>query len=174
MWGDHFLASQMRPHHIWNPVRTVLAFLFLHLPRNDTISWMYRCHIFLHCWVCCKCSFCLHRSGFCNYSTDRLKSEISVNAMFCMFFFIRKLKEKKLLHKLWCLRRISRPVKSRNSTPTTITFYICLISPISCVRLINEWQSVDRSQSRVACRDFLGLWLLKTQKKFVFLTDNGF
>ena len=50
---------------------------------------------------------------------------------------------------------------------------MCLISPISCVRLINEWQSVDRSQSRVACRDFLELWLLKKNpEKFVFLADN--
>ena len=54
----------------------------------------------------------------------------------------------------------------------TIAFYMCLISPVSCVRLINGWQSVDRSQSRIACRDFLGLWLLKAPKKFVFLTDR--
>ena len=49
---------------------------------------------------------------------------------------------------------------------------MCLISPISCVRLINEWQSDDRSQSRVACRDFLELWRLKKREKFVFLTDD--
>ena len=49
---------------------------------------------------------------------------------------------------------------------------MCLISPISCVRLINEWQSVDRSKSRVARRHFLGLWLLKAQKKFVFPKDS--
>ena len=49
---------------------------------------------------------------------------------------------------------------------------MCLISPVSCVRLINGWQSVDRSQSRIACRVFLGLWLLKAPKKFVFLTDR--
>ena len=42
---------------------------------------------------------------------------------------------------------------------------MCLISPISCVRLINEWQSDDHSQSRVACRDFLVLWLLKKKRK---------
>ena len=54
----------------------------------------------------------------------------------------------------------------------TIIFYMCLISPISCVRLINEWQSVDCSQSRVACQDFIGLWLLKAQKKIVFVTDS--
>ena len=42
---------------------------------------------------------------------------------------------------------------------------MCLISLISCVRLINEWQSDDRSQSRVACRDFLELWLLKKTRK---------
>ena len=95
MWGDHLLASLRRPHHIYYPVRIGLAFLFLHLLRNDTISrilWMRnRRHIFLHRRVCCECSFCQHHSGFCNYSTDRLKSWISVNAIFCIFFFIRKL-----------------------------------------------------------------------------------
>ena len=39
---------------------------------------------------------------------------------------------------------------------------------------VNKWMAMTVYQSRVACRDFLGLWLLKTQKKFVFLTDNGF
>ena len=166
MWGDHLLASLRSPHHIYNPIRTGLAFLFLHLPQNDTIPrilWMRICRrIFLDRWVCCKCSFCQPRSGFCNYGTDRLKSWISVNAMFYIFFFIRKLKEKKSSYKLRCFRRISRPKKIRNSTRLmTIIFYMCLISPISCVRLINEWQSVDCSQSRVACQDFIGLWLLK-------------
>ena len=42
---------------------------------------------FLHHRVCCKCSFCQHRSGFCNYSTDGLKSWISVNAMFYTFLY---------------------------------------------------------------------------------------
>ena len=173
MWGDHLLASLSSPHHISAPVRTGLAFLFLCLPRNDTISWMLwmiRRHIFLYRRVCCECSFCQHHSGFCNYSTDRLKSWISVNAMSYIHFFKRKLKERKLLCKLRCLRRISRPEKSRNSPYNiTIIFYTSSISPISCVRLINEWQSIDRSQSRVACRDFLGLWLLK---KFVFLKES--
>ena len=98
MWGDHFLASLRRLHHISTAVRTRLAFLFRHLPRNDTISrilWMRnRRHIFLYRRVCCKCSFCQHRSGFCNYSTDRLKSWIWVNSMFYIFSFIRKIKEK--------------------------------------------------------------------------------
>ena len=49
---------------------------------------------------------------------------------------------------------------------------MCLISPISCVRLINEWQSVDRSQSRVACRDYLRIWHVKHEKKIVLLRDN--
>ena len=77
-------------------------------------------------------------------------------------------------------KTISRPEKSReihvkHAYNITIIFYMCLISPISCVRLINEWQSVDRSQSRVACRDFLELWLLKKKpEKFVFLADNVF
>ena len=80
MWGDHLLASLRRPYHISTAVRNALAFLFPHLPRNDTISrilWMRnRRHIFLQRWVCCKCSFCRNHSGFCNYSTDRLKSWI--------------------------------------------------------------------------------------------------
>ena len=83
--------------------------------------------------------------------------------------------KKKLLYKLRCFKRVFRPVKRReilvkHAYNNTIIFYICLISPISCVRLINEWQSDDRSQSRVAYRDFLELWLLK--KKSVCLTDN--
>ena len=49
---------------------------------------------------------------------------------------------------------------------------MCLISPICCVWLINEWQNVDRSQSRVACQDFIGLWLFEARKKFIFLTDS--
>ena len=50
-------------------------------------------------------------------------------------------------------------------------FYVCLITPISCLlitcflfhllRLINEWQSFHHSQSKVICWNFLGLWLLK-------------
>ena len=176
MWGDHLLASLRGPHHIYYPVRTGLAFLFLHLPQNDTIPRILRMrnrrHIFLHRRVWCKCSFCQPRSGFCNYGTDRLKSWISVNAMFDIFFFIRKLKEKKSSYKLRRFRRISRPEKSReilvkHAYNITIIFYMCLISPISCVRLINEWQSDDRSQSRVACRDFLELWLLKKKRKIL-------
>ena len=33
------------------------------------------------------------------------------------------------------------------------------------------WQSPHHSQSKVVCRNFFGLWLLKT-KKFVLLTDS--
>ena len=166
MWGDHLLASLRRLHHILAAVRTGLAFLFLHLPRNDTIPRILRnrSHIFLHRRVCCKCSFCQPRSGFCNYSTDRLKSWISVNAMFYIFLY-KKAQGKKLLYKLRWFKTISCPEKSReilvkHAYNITIIFYMCLISPISCVRLINEWQSDDRSQSRVVCRDFLELWLL--------------
>ena len=114
MWGDHFLASLRIPHHISTPVRTGLAFLFLHLPRNDTISrilWMRnRRHIFLYRRVCCKCSFCQHRSGFCNYSTDRLKSWIWVNSMFYIFSFIRKIKEKITLFITPILKSLMVPV----------------------------------------------------------------
>ena len=79
--------------------------------------------------------------------------------------------EKKLLYKLRCFKRVFRPVKRReilvkHAYNNTIIFYICLISPISCVRLINEWQSDDRSQSRVAYRDFLELWLLKRKNSY--------
>ena len=114
MWGDHFLASLRRPHHISTAVRTRLAFLFRHLPRNDTISrilWMRnRRHIFLYRRVCCKCSFCQHRSGFCNYSTDRLKSWIWVNSMFYIFSFITKIKEKITLFITPILKSLMVPV----------------------------------------------------------------
>ena len=114
MWGDHLLASLRRSHHIYYPVRTGLAFLFLHLPRNDTISrilWMRnRRHIFLYRRVCCKCSFCQHRSGFCNYSTDRLKSWIWVNSMFYIFSFIRKIKKKITLFITPILKSLMVPV----------------------------------------------------------------
>ena len=114
MWGDHFLASLRRLHHISTAVRTRLAFLFRHLPRNDTISrilWMRnRRHIFLYRRVCCKCSFCQHRSGFCNYSTDRLKSWIWVNSMFYIFSFIRKIKEKITLFITPILKSLMVPV----------------------------------------------------------------
>ena len=52
-----------------------------------------------------------------------------------------------------------------------VIFHVCLISPVSCwhvtrlsrhlVRLINERQSLHHSQSKVFCRNFFGLWLLK-------------
>ena len=32
----------------------------------------------------------------------------------------------------------------------------------------------DRSQSKIACRDFLGLWLLKAQKNYYFLQTMAF
>ena len=75
-----------------------------------------------------------------------------------------------LLYKLRWFKTISCPEKSReilvkHAYNITIIFYMCLISPISCVRLINEWQSDDRSQSRVACRDFLELKQLKKKRK---------
>ena len=55
-----------------------------------------------------------------------------------------------------------------------VIFHVCLISPISCwhvtrlsrhlVKLINERQSLHHSQSKVFCRNFFGLWLLKHLK----------
>ena len=142
MWGDHLLASLRGPHHIYYPVRTGLAFLFLHLPRNDTISrilWMRnRRHIFLHRRVCCKCSFCQHRSGLCNYSTDRLKSWISVNAMFYTYFFIKKSLRKKLLYKLRCFTRISRPENIRNGM-RIIFLHVFDIANQLCQ--VNKWMA---------------------------------
>ena len=142
MWGDHLLASLSRPHHIYYPVRTGLAFLFLHLPRNDTISRILRMrirrHIFLHRRVCCKCSFCQHRSGFCNYSTDRLKSWISVNAMFYTYFFIKKSLRKKLLYKLRCFTRISRPENIRNGM-RIIFLHVFDIANQLCQ--VNKWMA---------------------------------
>ena len=98
--------------------------------------------------------------------------------MWCFIcYVVRKLKKKKLLYNVRWFETISRPEKSqeilvKRACNITIIFYVCLISPISCVRLINEWQSDDRSQSRVACRDFLELWQQKKREKFVFLTSK--
>ena len=77
---------------------------------------------------------------------------------------------------------ISHPEKIREilvkhaNNITIILHMYCLISPIRCIRLINELQSVDRPQSRAACRDFQGLWLIKKKKfkKFVSLRDGNF
>ena len=167
MWGDHLLASLKRAYHISTPVRTGLAFLFLHLPQNDTIPrilWMrIRGHIFLYRGVWCKCSFCQPRLGFCNYGTDRLKSWISVNAMFDIFFFIRKLKEKKSSYKLRRFRRISRPEKSRE----ILVKHAYNITIIFSLFNITIWITQSHNhkpqsgQSRVACQDFLELRLPK-------------
>ena len=53
-------------------------------------------------------------------------------------------------------------------------FYVCLISPMSCwhvirfsrhsVMLMNERRSLSYSQSKVVCRNFFRLWLLKHWK----------
>ena len=179
MWGDHLLASLSRPHHIFYPVRTGLAFLFLHLPRNDTISrilWMRnRRHIFLHRWVCCRCSFCQHRSGFCNYGTDQLKGWISVNAIFCIFFFRRKLKEKKLLHKLRCLRRISRPVKSRNNTPQYYDNFLHLFNIVNQLCQVNKWMAKRRPFSIQGCLSrFSRIMAAKSTKNSYFLRTMAF
>ena len=50
---------------------------------------------------------------------------------------------------------------------------LCQVNVFELCQLCQvEWQSVDCSQSRVACQDFIGLWLLKAQKKIVFVTDS--
>ena len=51
---------------------------------------------------------------------------------------------------------------------------MCLILPISCwhvtrlsrhsIRLMNEWQSLHHSQSKVVCHNIFGFWLLKHWK----------
>ena len=178
MWGDHLLASLRRPHHIYNPVRTGLAFLFLHLPQNDTIPQILRMRnrrrIFLHRKVWCRCSFCQHRSGFCNYGTDRLKSWISVNAMFDIFFFIRKLKEKKSSYKLRCFRMISRPVKSRNNTPQYYDNFLYLFNIVNQLYQVNKWMAKRWPFSIQGCLSRISRIMAAKSTKFVFLTDNGF
>ena len=65
--------------------------------------------------------------------------------------------------------------KSRNSVCVKLVVFfksLCLISPISCwritcflchfIRLMNKWQSLHHSQSKVVYQNFLGLWLLQT------------
>ena len=76
-----------------------------------------------------------------------------------IYFAIRKLKKKTLLYKLRGFKTISRPEKSReilvkHAQSIMVIFYMCLIS-----------QSAVSDQSRVACRDFLELWLPKKKKK---------
>ena len=56
-------------------------------------------------------------------------------------------------------------------------FHVCLISPISywhvtCLSrhsymLMNEWKNPHHSQSKVVCRNFLGLWVLKHSKIYI-------
>ena len=65
--------------------------------------------------------------------------------------------------------------KSHNSIYVKLRSFIknlCLISPISCwritcfschfIRLMNKWQSLHHSQSKVVYQNFLSLWLLQT------------
>ena len=56
-------------------------------------------------------------------------------------------------------------------------FHVCLISPISCwhvtrlsrhsYMLMDEWKNPHHSQSKVVCRNFLGLWVLKHSKIYI-------
>ena len=58
-----------------------------------------------------------------------------------------------------------------------IIFHVCLISLISCwhvtrlsrhsYMLMNEWKNPHHSQSKVVCRNFLGLWVLKHSKIYI-------
>ena len=59
----------------------------------------------------------------------------------------------------------------------TLIFHVCLISPISywhvtrlsrhSYMLMNEWKNPHHSQSKVVCRTFLGLWVLKHSKIYI-------
>ena len=87
-----------------------------------------------------------------------------------MYFFIRKLKEKNYCINCGVLDGFLALIKTvtiRLQCYHNFFFKISLISSISCVRFKNEWQSIGRSQSRVACRLSLG-----SNKQFVFQTDN--
>ena len=177
MWGDHFLASLSIPHHISTPVRTGLAFLFLHLPRNDTISrilWMRnRRHIFLYRRVCCKCSFCQHRSGFCNYSTDRLKSWIWVNSMFYIFSFIRKIKEKITLFITPILKSLMVPVIWLALTDV-IYSRIAPFFALNQIFFSSQWGSNVKSKTPIKFKDqnatqLTGKWKTKSGKLWQIL-----
>ena len=69
----------------------------------------------------------------------------------------------KLSYKLQWFKTIShREILAKHAYSIMIIFYMCLIS-----------KSAVSGQSRVACRDFVELWLpKKKEEKFVFLTDN--
>ena len=69
----------------------------------------------------------------------------------------------KLSYKLQWFKTISRrEILAKYAYSIMIIFYMCLIS-----------KSAVSGQSRVACRDFVELWLpKKKEEKFVFLTDN--
>ena len=85
-----------------------------------------------------------------------------------IYFFIRKLKEKNYCINCGVLDGFLALIKTvtiRLQCYNNFFLKISLISSISCVRFENEWQSVGRSQSRVACR-------LAANKQFVFQTDN--
>ena len=57
----------------------LLAFLFLHLPQNDTIPKGVACHTgLLQIPVYRNCSFYWHHSGFDNYNMGRLVNEINI------------------------------------------------------------------------------------------------
>ena len=85
-----------------------------------------------------------------------------------IYFFIRKLKEKNYCIDCGVLDgflALKKTVTVRVQCYKISFLKISLISSISCVRFEYEWQSVGRSQSRVACR-------LAANKQFVFQTDN--
>ena len=85
-----------------------------------------------------------------------------------IYFFIRKLKEKNYCINCGVLDGFLALIKTvtiRLQCYDNFFFKISLISSISCVKFKNEWQSVGRSQSRVACR-------LAANKQFVLQTDN--
>ena len=101
---------------------------------------------FLHRRVCCKYSFCQHRSGFCNYSTDRLKSWIWVNSMFYIFSFIRKIKEKITLFITPILKSLMVPVIWLALTDV-IYSRIALFFALNQIFFSSQWGSNVKSKT---------------------------
>ena len=75
-----------------------------------------------------------------------------------------------LSYQLRCYTRISSPEKSLNNTwKNTISFHLCLASPISCwhVTRLSRYsirQSLYHSQSEIVCQRFFRIMAVKTLK----------
>ena len=71
---EHHPTNLRSMYHIWMLAHALLAFLFLQLPQNDTISQGVLCRRILYRWVFRNCSFYWHHLGSCNYHSVRLQS----------------------------------------------------------------------------------------------------